>query len=268
MSTAWRSPRILLTLCFATALVLGAVVRAQAGLLGIGDSNILYDINPGTGAATNPRTVGNKVYNIAYSPSGTLYGASFGFPTDGPPGGMLFTINVTTGAATFVATLDTYIVIEGDIAFDPTTGILYAVSGSGQLFTINTTSGAGTVIGTIGTNPDLSAMTFDSAGNLYIVESFGQSLLKVNKSTAAVLATLPMGAVEQQIGGLAFVPSGGTLYYAGGLTSKLYSVNTVSGAATQVGPIAVSGGIYGLANVPEPTPTRSTSWGRIKTLYR
>jgi len=245
-----------------------AAVPAGAGLLGIAGNNVLYDVNETNGATSNPRTVGTKIDMIAYSPSGTLYGVSHGFPTDSPPAGQLFTISVATGTPTLVATMDTFVITEGDIAFDPTSGILYACDGAGQLFTINTTTGAGTVIGTVPGNVDLSAMTFDAAGNLYMVESFGQSLLKVNKANAAIIATLPMGNVEQQVGGLAFVPANGTLFYSGGIPSKFYSVNTTTGTATLVGPMPPTDGIWGLTLIPDPTPTHETTWGRLKTLYR
>jgi DNA-binding beta-propeller fold protein YncE len=253
---------------FLAALISIAPAQAIAGLVGIAGNYVLYDINTTNGAATNPRTVGNKVNMIAYSPSGTLYGASQGTPSDVPPGGMLYQINPTTGAATLIATLSTFIFTEGDIAFDPTSGILYAVDGPGQLLTINTTNGACTAVGAVGINLDLSAMAFDAAGNLYIVESFSQTLLKVNKSTAAVIASLPMGSVEQQVGGLAFVPANGTLFYAGGIPSKFYSVNTGTGAGTLIGSIAPTDGIWGLTLIPDPTPTRDTTWGRLKTLFR
>jgi sugar lactone lactonase YvrE len=205
---------------------------------------------------------------IAVSPSGTLYGVSQGFPSDSPPGGMLYTINVATGAATYVATLDTYVIVEGDIAFDPTSGLLYAIDSQGELFTINTSTGAGTVIGTLPGNIDLSAMTFDASGNLYMVESFGQNLLKVNKTNATVIATLPMGNVGQQVGGLAFVPGNGTLYYAGDIPGKLYTVNTTTGTGSLVGSFAPAVGIWALAYLPDATPAKSATWGRIKTLYK
>jgi hypothetical protein len=272
VSTGRRFAHPLLALALAAALAttLASALAgpARAGLLGIADGNVLYDINTGTGAASNPRTVGNKVYAIAYSPSGVLYGVSPGFPTDVPAGGALFTINVNNGFATFVATLNTFVVVEGDIAFDPTSGILYAVDGGGQLFKINTTTGAGTSVGTITGNVDLSAMAFDATGNLYIVDSFGPTLLKVDKTNATILASLPMGAINQEIGGLAFDANNGTLYHSAGTVSKFYTVSTFSGAAVFVGPTPVTGGIWGLAFIPEPTPTSSSSWGRIKTLYR
>jgi hypothetical protein len=256
-------------LFLAATIVMGTAVSAAGGLLGVGDNFILYDINPTTAVATNPRTVGDKINMIAYSPTGTLYGVSQGTPTDVPPGGMLYKINPITGTPTYQATLDIFVFTEGDIACDPTSGLLYAIEAPGQLFTINTTTGVGTIIGTVGTGLDLSAMTFDAAGNLYMVESFSQTLYKVSKATAAVISTLPMGAVEQQIGGLAFVPANGTLFYAGGIpSSKFYSVNTGTGAGTLIAPVTGAGYIWALAYIPEPTPVRSASWGRIKAIYR
>jgi hypothetical protein len=263
-----RFQRLTVTLLLAAGGMLAGPGTSPAGLLGIGADYTLYDINPANGAATNPRVVGNKVNSIAISPAGTLYGVSQGFPGDVPPGGNLFTILVASGFPTLVATMDTYVVVEGDIACDPTTGKLYGVSGPGDLFEINTTTAQGTAVGAVGTTLDLSAMAFDNAGNLHIVDSFGPTLLKVNKANAAVTATVPLDPVEQQVGGLAFDPGSGTLYYAGGIPSKLYTLDTTTGAAVLKGTIPVASGIWGLAWLPDPTPTRATTWGRIKALYR
>jgi hypothetical protein len=240
---------------------------AAAGLVGIGGDNVLYDVSTSTGALTNPRPVGNKVNMIAFSSSGTLYGVSQGTPTDIPPGGRLFTINTGSGTPTLVATLDTWVFTEGDIAFDPSSGLLYAVDSGGQLWTIHTTTGVGTVIGSIAPNFDLSAMAFDAVGDLYVVNSFGPTLLKVNKNTAAIISTVALAPVNQEVGGLAFDPGSGTLYHASGFSSfKLSTVVPGTGAATDVGPLGVS--IWGLTFVPQPTPARSSTWGRVKALYR
>jgi len=257
-------------LVLAATIVMGAAAPAAAGLVGIGDDSYnLYDINTSNAVASNPRPVGNKINMIAYSPGGTLYGVSQGTPSDVPPGGMLYTITVATGTPLYQATLDTFVFTEGDIAFDPTTGILYAVDGPGQLFKINTTTGAGTIVGNVGTGLDLSAMAFDAAGNLYMVESFSQTLYEVNKTNAAVISTKPMGNVEQQIGGLAFAPSNGTLYFAGGYpSSKFYSVSTGTGTALLINPVSGAGAIWALTYIPDATPTRTSSWGRIKAIYR
>src|SRR5262249_11826253 len=121
MAAPRLAPRVL------AALWLSLASPAAAGLLGIDASGVLFDINTGNGAVTNPRPVGNKVNMIAIAPGGNLYGVSQGFITDGPPGQRLFTINIATGAATLVDTLSQPIIVEGDIACDPTTGILYGV---------------------------------------------------------------------------------------------------------------------------------------------
>jgi hypothetical protein len=244
--------RFLPALLALTASIAGSAGPARAGLLGIGFQDFkLYDLNTATAAPSNPRTAGNKINMIAFSPTGTLYGVSQGYPNDSPPAGRLFTINVGTGAATLIATLDKFVVTEGDIACDPTSGILYAVDGAGELFTINTTTGAGTTVGVIPGNVDLSAMAFDATGNLYIVDTFGPTLLKVNKVNGAVTGSVPLGPVDIQIAGLAFDPQTGTLYYSGGYpTSKLYTVNTTTGVATLVGTKSITGGVGGLAFVP------------------
>ena len=268
-SALFRSKRTaILTL---SLLVLSAAGTATAGLLGISGDSVLYDLNTTNGAPSNSRNVGNKVTAIAYAPWGTLYGVSHGFPTDVPIGGQLFTIVESTGFPTLVATMDTFIATEGDIAFDPTSGTLYAVDGEGQLFTINTTNGQGAVIGDISSsNIDISAIAFDAAGNLFAVDSFGPSLLKVNKANAAVISTKPLSPVNQEVGGLAFRPSNGILFHASGYSSsKLDTVDPNTGNATAVGPIPVNGGIWGLTFAPEePTGMRSMSWGRVKASRR
>jgi hypothetical protein len=164
-----------------------------------------------------------------------------------------------------VDTLDQFIFVEGDIAVDPTSGILYAVEAPGTLLTINTSNAQVTVVGTVGTNLDLSAMTFDAAGNLYIVNSFVPELLTVNKANGAIINTVPLDPINQEVGGLAFSP-GGTLFHAAGTTSKLYTLNTINGNAITIGPMAGSGGIWALTWVPEPTPIESSTWSRVKTL--
>ena len=269
MHTRGYTQRILAAIAMLSALVAGAGAPAQAGLLGIGFSdNKLYDISTVNGAPTNARFVLSKVNMIAITSTGTIYGASQGFPNDVPPGGSLYTIIESSGFPTHVATLDKFIITEGDIAIDPTTDILYAVDGPGELFTINKTTGMGATVGNVGTNLDLSAMAFDSGGNLYIVDSFGPTLLKVNKANAAIISSVSLGSVNQEIGGLAFDPTDGKLYLAAGTTSNLYRVNPTTGSSLELGPITAPGGIGGLAFTPIPTPTRAATWGRLKSLYR
>jgi hypothetical protein len=258
-----------ITATVAWGLVAATPPTATAGLVGItvGPNAVLYDINESTGAPSNPRTVGNKVNCIAVSPGGVLYGVSQGFPSDVPTAGHLFTITVT-GVATQVATLDQFIVTEGDIAFDPTTGILYGVDSQGDLFKINTTTGACTSVGDVSAgNIDLSAMAFDASGNLYMVDSFGPSLLQVNKANAQIISSQSMGAINQEIGGLVFRPGDGTLFHSAGTSSVLYTVAT-NGTPTTLGPIGVQDGIWSLAYLPDTVHTEPATWSRMKALWR
>jgi hypothetical protein len=257
-------------LVLAATIVMGTAVSAAAGLLGIGDDAfILYDLNPATAVASNPRPVGNKINMIAYAPDGSLGGVPQGTPTDVPPGGMLYTIDPLTGTATYRATLDTFVFTEGDIACDPTTGILYAIEAPGQLFKINTTTGAGTIVGTVGSGLDLSAIAFDAAGNLDMVESFGQTLYKVNKSNAAILESHPMGSTEGVVGGLAYLPSTASMIFAAGVPfCQFYNVNCATGTATLIAPVSGAGFMFALTYPANPTPVGPATWGRIKAMYR
>jgi len=255
-----------------------AAPPASAGLIGIStvDTNngTLWDINTSTAAVTNPRTV-NATPNrppdmIALANNGTLYGVSQGEVNDGPSSGKLYTILLSNGAPSLIANLTTFVHVEGDIAIDPTTNELYAVDGSGgPLFKVNKANGQCTTVGTVGTTLDLSAMTFDSAGNLYAVDSFTSTLLTINKSTGAIVNSVTLTpAVNGEIGGLAFDTGDVNLYFAGGTSGVLYRLNKTSGAVVTIGPLAVTGGIYALAFVPDATPVPHTSWGQVKATYR
>jgi hypothetical protein len=244
------------------AALLPAFARAQTTcpLLGIDSATTttttLWDINTTTGAASNPRTVSGGIDRaplcIDFSPAGTLYGVSLGGPGT-PASGMIFTINPTTGATTFVANLTQYINVEGDIAFDPTTGILYAVDGIGPLFTINTSTGVCTSIGSLPLDlpggADYSGLAFDSTGQLWVWSQFGQVLRKVNKANAAVQSTVPLApSPGGAVGDLAFDPGSGKCFFAGNPTGGILStVNTNTGVVTTVGPTAPMAGVYSIA---------------------
>lgn len=236
------------------AIVIGAPELALAGLLGSGFSDgKLYDISTVNGAATNPRNLGTA-WSICYSPGGTLYGVTQSGGT--PTANTLFTVNVSNGASTTVATTTPVIGTEGDIAFDPTSGKLYAVDGTGVLFTINTSNGVGTVIGSVLGVQDFSAMAFDSLGNLYCVDTAATTLVHVNKANAAVINTVnlvppPNGGVA----GMAIDPMSGIAYIASGLgtTNNLYTVNTTTGAMVLVGALSgTADGLAGLTFTPIP----------------
>jgi DNA-binding beta-propeller fold protein YncE len=222
----------------------------------------LYDVNPATGAATNPRDTGIPLLSgIARSPGGTLYGMS---NAQSPVPNSIYTINPATGAATLLGATGLSGIFEGDLAFRPTNGVLYGVADASgtdrRLFTLNTTTGAATVVGAVlpGVTTDLSGLGFAADGRLLALDTGGQRLLTLDPATAAVLNNVPLGLELGPIAALSRDPSSGALYVADGGgpgtagTNNLYLLNADTGALTLVGPTGLEGGLASLAFVPEP----------------
>ena len=160
---------------------------------------------------------------------------------------------------------------EGDIAFDPTTGTLYGVDGfTGDLFTIDTKTGTGNIFAKIPHqcdpyNMDLSAMAFDSAGNLFVVDTMNACLLKVKVSAnnATVLSTVKLNSANMGgVAGLAFDPVTGTAYFVSGDggPNKLFTLDTSTGAIKVVGALNTTtfaaDGLYGLTFTMGSCPDR------------
>ena len=210
--------------------------------------NRLYDINPLTGAATNPRQTGN-VLTSAFSPmaaNGSLYGLS-------KSGNELFTVDGITGTTNSVAPVIPSF-WGGGVAADPTSGLMYGIDATGTLYTISA-SGVTQAVGpvpylTTGGTP--AAMAFDGAGNLYLVDLNSYYLLKVSAPVSASSAgsaakigvvKFPNGKYPTSIAGLAVDPWSGTAYFA---DNGLYTMNLGTGMLTWVG--ALSGTPMGLVN--------------------
>jgi len=175
----------------------GALDFAPNGtLFGVGfDSGanqpVLITVNPATGVGTEIGDLGAvatavHIADIAFRPSdGTL------FATDGFA--KVYTINTSTGAATFLGTCCGF--DHGDaLAFSGTT-LYYAANNGGptaQLFTVNQSTGAGTPVitltfgaGFVGSDPRPNGMKFDPAtGTLFA------SIVTGSPGTAHYLGTI------------------------------------------------------------------------------
>jgi hypothetical protein len=252
---------------------LGASAQAQRLLGNELDLGRIFDVDPVTGAATNPRNSGIVSLNgIASGPGGTLYGLS-SFISPASPNS-LYRIDPRTGAATLVGRTGLSRIVEGDLTFDPRSGFLYGLanevlpSQKGELFRIDPTTGAATVVGILDPpfSEDPSAMAFGPDGTLYVLDlaSFGGRLLTVDRDTAAVLNEVvlqhPVTEFLGRQAGMSFDPQSGVFYVAtGGLaatdgTRSLYTLDVSSGALTMVGPTGLDRGLAGLTFVvPEPT---------------
>lgn len=119
-------------------------------IYGVGSAsggNNLYRINPGSGAATllGSTGIGGTGFRALAYVTATNQMFLADTSTDS-----LYTVNLTTGAATFVGLLNGPTNVSG-MAYSPDTNALYAIEGNGTLWSVNRTNGASTLLGDIGT---------------------------------------------------------------------------------------------------------------------
>ncbi|MFM9959546.1 MAG: hypothetical protein ACKVZJ_15930 [Phycisphaerales bacterium] len=238
-----------------TARMLGAVIAAAAAtsasagtIYGVSTYAPfapagLYAIDTGTGAATLIGSTGvDRINGIAWNPgNNTMYAYSFD--------GELYTLNLTTGAATFVAD-QPVIVPEGDIAIAPTGA--FHITDANELSILNGVTAAITPIGLMGTAADdVSGLIFGGNGSLYGYAKNGaasDTLVSLNPGTGAATTIGNLGFnANLNVGGLTF-GADGVMYLTDGAT--LFSVNPNTGASTFIGSHGTSQ-FSGLA-VPAP----------------
>jgi hypothetical protein len=257
------------------AAIFGAPNTAQAQLMLIGctgnTSNTgppssIVDIDPTSGAATNPRNTGIfALGGIATQPS---TGLVFGLTTfASTPASTLIRVNVATGGFTPIGPTGLPNIVEGDLAFNPLNGLLYGLQDYGStfdrrnLFQINPMTGAATVIGSLNSQGDYSALAFNAAGTLFTIDDSpsGSSLLHtINPNTGAIIGTTTMSVHLGAGIGMTFDPLSGNAYVADGSingTGLFYRLDIATGSLTAVGTLGFPGGILGLTfvNVPEPS---------------
>ncbi len=245
-----------------SVLVLG-LVRTSTGtpLLGSGFSGpsgaVLYDVDPFSGSAGNPRSTGiDNLVGIALS-NGTLYGLNnSAAATDA---NSLFVINRATGQSQQIGATGLANISEGDLASDPTTGVLYGMydvqAGARKLFTMNTSTAAATPLPS-SLAGDPSAMAFNTSGTLFVLDTGLQRLVTVNKTTGATLSSVALSAALGATAGMSFDPASGALYVADGEsggTDRLYTLNTTTGVLSEIGSTGLANGLAGLSFVPEPS---------------
>jgi hypothetical protein len=232
-------------------MILGAAVglamvgkALAAPVLWVGDSRgQLGTVDVATGAAVVIGNMGHVMTDIAFDPSGNLWGVD---------GASLYMIDATTAAATLVGGTNTGFI--NSLVFG-SNGTLYAAGSS--LFTLNTSTGNGSLVG--------AGNGYSSSGDLAFVG--GTLYLSSNAPNADTLWSIDTSnGVGTQIGainasavyGLATADNI-TLYGLSGTT--VLSVDTSTGAGTTV--VNYAGGLgtaYGTAfrteagaTVPEPS---------------
>ena len=136
---------------------------------------VLPDVTPNVQSSVEGLTVG---------PDGKIYVPSFGFNTHGAISGnaVLFVINPN-------GTVERKVTIQGSsphmlgLAFNPVFGNLLVLDfGAGKVLDVNPFTGESTVKAGPIAGSGLNALTFDSAGNAYISDSFNGTIWKLTHS--------------------------------------------------------------------------------------
>jgi hypothetical protein len=257
----------------AAALLAVAVSGAHAeGIFGLTSTNALVRFDsatPGNGSAPLAITgllATEQIVGIDIRPAtGALVGLS--------SAGRLYTLNPTTGAASFLSALDTPLAgTSFGIDFNPTVDRLRVVSNTGQNLRINVDTGAVITDGAL--NGPVSSIVSAAYTNsfpgststtLYGINSVTDSLYvqnPPNNGTLSVVGALGFDSTAL----IGFDISGGTGVAFASLTngdlgkSAIYTINLTTGAATLLGSFGINGNTaiaaplldIAVAAVPEP----------------
>lgn len=229
----------------AVALLSGVARTAEAQILYIDDgSNNLGTVNVATGTGTVIGSLGgDRITDIAFSPTGALYGLSFR---------NLYRIDPTTGAATLIGP---HGIPGGNALVFGADGTLYGAGASSfNLFSLNTTTGAATSLGNVGffSAGDLAF----NAGTLYLSSDSNQ-LIRINL-TGAFGGTAVGSFGFNDVFGMATAQNG-ILYGVSG--TQVFAVNTTTGTGTPVSNYGGSGltGANGTSFLTEAMPPSNST---------
>ena len=243
---------------FAVIFIVGLVDGKAATVYGVNTSNQLVHFDSATpGTVSTPQAItglqsAETILGIDFRPAnGGLY--ALGSTS------RLYVLNLATGAATQVGAAGGFTLNGTDFGFDfnPTADRIRVVSNTGQNLRLNPDTGA-----LAGTDPNLNpgvpnvnaaAYTNNFAGatttTLYVIDTTLDALFTQNPPNNGTLNLVgPLGVDASNINGFDIASNGvayAALVVAG--TSRLYTINLVTGTATQVGAIGGGNTLRGLA---------------------
>jgi hypothetical protein len=230
--------------------------------------------------SSSPSNLQSASFVAGLQPNETIVGIDFR-PATGQLYGLgstsrLYTINTTTGAATpvaasFVPTLNGF---SFGFDFNPSIDRIRVVSETNTNYVLNP-NGAFQAAGTpvfygpadpnFGVDPNVVSSAYSNnianalTTQLYGIDT-GLNILVTQANSAGTLGTVgPLGLDPAAAGGFDISGATGTAYAAllpaGGSVSSLYSINLLSGLATNLG--VIDGGLVvsamAIAPIPEPT---------------
>jgi Ca2+-binding RTX toxin-like protein len=241
--------------------------RTMLSLIALTDSNTLASFdpaNPGQVTSVAVSGVDSPLLGIDTRPAnGLIYGIT---TTDN-----IYTIDPTSGVATFVSTLSQPFNAAGISGFDfnPAADRLRLVGDNDQNFRINVDTGAVTVDSTLayatgdvnaGVDPSIAAAAYTNAfggtttTQLYNIDALQDVLVLQNPPNNGTLMTI--GALGVDFGTLTGFdivssPDGSNTAWAVS-NSTLYSIDLSTGAASSRGAIGTNPGVnfQGLASIP------------------
>ena len=245
-------PAVLFLMVF---FAVGMTQVSAATIYGVTGTNQLVKFgaaSPGTVTTVGPitgLTGGDNIIGIDFRPkTGQLYALG--------SGSRLYTINKTTGAATFVATLS--VPLSGTnfgFDFNPVADRIRIISDTDQNLRVNPTNGMTIVDGTlqysagdpnVGTSPTATgaAYTGSFVGTtttaLYDIDTNLNILVTQNPANSGMLQTVgPLGFDPPDVLGFDHTAASNIAYasWTAGGTTRLYTVNLTTGAAANLGPI-------------------------------
>jgi hypothetical protein len=243
---------------FALFFVVGLANVKAATLFGVNTSNQLVRFDSATpGTISAPLTItglqtGENILGIDFRPvNGQLYGLG--------STSRLYTINITTGAATAIGAAGAFTLSGTDFGFDfnPTVDRIRVVSNTGQNLRLNPNDGTLAATDTP-LNPGAPSVTAAAYTNnfagattttLYVIDTTTNSLYTQNPPNAGTLNLVgPLGVVATSANGFDIASNG--MAFAGltvGGTSRLYTINLTTGAATAVAAIGGGNMLRGLS---------------------
>lgn len=239
------------------------------------DTNLAY-VAGDANAGTNPNVVASAyTNNFSGASVTTLYGIDSGTDSLVLQGSINGTPNSPNlGGLTTVGALGTGIDTNDQVGFDivnpsglALASLTTAADGTSTLYSINLGTGAATAIGQIG--PTAGTTVVDIAAvvpveTIFAVDS-ANTLRQINSGTpgtAAITTPITGLGTGENIVGIDFRPATGQLYGVSSM-SKLYLINTSTGAASPVGSVplspALNGAGFGVDFNPVPDLLRLTS---------